>query len=179
MTCERSETARKLQKFIREVPDFPRRGIVFRDITPLLADAEGLALAARAMADPFADRHVERVVGAESRGFIFGALVARELKCGFIPVRKPGKLPGKTLTQTYALEYGADQLQIHADAIRPGQRVLMADDLLATGGTMQASCRLVEQLGGRIIGISFLIELAFLKGRQKLAGYDVRCVLCY
>lgn len=180
MTCHHhTETVVKLRTLIRTIPDFPRRGILFRDITPLLADAEGLALAVRVMAGPFAEKRVDLVAGAESRGFIFGALVARELTCGFVPLRKAGKLPGKRVSQPYALEYGADRLEMHADAVRRGQRVLMVDDLLATGGTMQASCRLVEQLGGQVVGISFLIELAFLNGRQKLAGYPVHSVISY
>ena len=169
----------KLLRLIRDVPDFPKPGIVFRDITPLLADPEGLAWAGAQMADPWRGQKVERVVGAESRGFIFGVLVARELNCGFIPVRKPGKLPCATITQQYELEYGADQLQIHADAVRTGQNVLMVDDLLATGGTMQASCRMVEQLGGSIVGISFLIELTFLKGRDKLKDYQIHSLISY
>ncbi|KPK76149.1 MAG: adenine phosphoribosyltransferase [Phycisphaerae bacterium SM23_30] len=169
----------KLRRLIRNVPDFPKPGIVFRDITPLLAHAEGLALAARKMADPFRRQMVDLVVGAESRGFIFGALAARELHCGFVPVRKPGKLPAQTVTEKYQLEYGADQLQMHADALKPGQKVLLVDDLLATGGTMQACCRLVEKLGGHIVGISFLIELAFLHGRDKLIEYPVRALISY
>ncbi len=169
----------KLQRLIRNVPDFPKPGIVFRDITPLLADAAGLAQAGRELAQPFRRQKVELVVGAESRGFIFGVLTARELNCGFIPIRKPGKLPCKTISQSYDLEYGADQLQIHADALQPGQRVLMVDDLLATGGTMQASCQMIEQLGAHIIGISFLIELKFLHGRDKLKQYPIHCLISY
>ena len=168
-----------LRRLIRNVPDFPKPGIVFRDITPLLAHAEGLTQAARKMADPFRRQMVDLIVGAESRGFIFGALVARELHCGFIPVRKPGKLPAQTITEKYQLEYGADQLQIHADAVKPGQNILMVDDLLATGGTMQACCRMVEKLDGHIVGISFLIELAFLNGRQKLIDYEIHSLISY
>ena len=169
----------KLQRLIRNVPDFPKPGIVFRDITPLLADAAGLAQAGRELAQSFRRQNVELVVGAESRGFIFGVLVARELNCGFIPVRKPGKLPCKTISQPYDLEYGADQLQIHTDALQPGQRVLMVDDLLATGGTMQASCQMIEQLGGQIIGISFLIELKFLHGRDKINQFPIHSLISY
>jgi len=141
-----------LRGLIRNVKDFPKPPIVFRDITPLLRDAEGLAQAGAAMAEAFRDKEIDVVVGAESRGFIFGILVARELNCGFVPVRKPGKLPYKTISQQYELEYGVDTLEMHADAVSPGQRVLLVDDLLATGGTMQACCQMVEQLGGKIIG---------------------------
>jgi len=169
----------KLKNTIRTVPDFPQPGINFFDITTLLADAEGFALACQAMADPYREQHIDLVVGAESRGFIFGAAVARELDVGFIPVRKPGKLPAQTIVEEYELEYGTDKLEMHADAIQKGQRILMVDDLLATGGTMQAACRMVETLGGVIVGISFLIELTFLPGRAKLAKYDLHCLLAY
>lgn len=172
-------TAEKLLQLIGSVRDFPKRGIVFRDITPLLADAEGLALAVKAMADPFRDKQVDLVVGAESRGFIFGTAVALELGCGFAPVRKPGKLPAATICEEYELEYGSDKVEMHADAVQPGQRVLMVDDLLATGGTMKACCRLVEKLGGEIVGMSFLIELAFLPGRAQLPGYDMHTIISY
>ncbi len=169
----------KLKKLIRNIPDFPKPGIVFRDITPLLADAEGLALACSALAEPFRDQKVELVVGAESRGFIFGTVVARELNCGFIPVRKSGKLPAQTIAEEYELEYGTDTLEIHADTIKPGQRVLMVDDLLATGGTMKACCQMVQRLGGQIAGIAFLIELAFLNGREPLNDYDIHSLIIY
>ena len=169
----------ELKKLIRNVPDFPQPGIIFRDITPLLADAQALSLATRRMAEPFRRLKVDRVLGAESRGFIFGALVARELNCGFAPIRKPGKLPGKTISAQYQLEYGADKLQIHTDAFQTGQKILMVDDLLATGGTMAASCQMVEKLGGNIVGISFLIELIFLKGRQKLGNYTIHSLISY
>ncbi|MBN1437492.1 MAG: adenine phosphoribosyltransferase [Sedimentisphaerales bacterium] len=173
------EIEQKLLKLIRHVHDFPKKGIVFRDITTLLSDAEGLALSAEAMADPFREKNIDVVVGAESRGFVFGVLLARELGCGFVPVRKPGKLPAKTISQEYTLEYGTDKLEMHADAIKEGHTVLMVDDLLATGGTMKACCDMVERLGGNIVGISFLIELAFLKGRDQLAKYDIHSVLTY
>jgi adenine phosphoribosyltransferase len=169
----------KLRRLIRMVPDFPKPGIVFRDITPLLADAEGLGQAGAEMADPWREKNVDLVVGAESRGFIFGSLVARELNCGFVPVRKPGKLPHKTIARQYELEYGADQLQIHADAVQAGQRILMVDDLLATGGTMEASCQMIEQLGGDIVGIGFLIELTFLNGRDKIKEYKINSLISY
>ena len=170
---------KKLRQLIRSVPDFPKPGIVFRDITPLLADAQGLALAVNALADPFRDKRIDLVVGAESRGFIFGAAVACELNCGFVPVRKPGKLPAQAIAQEYQLEYGTDKLEIHADAVKPNQRILMIDDLLATGGTMKACCQMVQQLGGRIIGIAFLIELAFLNGRDALSDYKTYSVISY
>jgi len=172
-------TVEALRGLIRPVPDFPKPGIVFRDITPLLAHPQGLALACQAMADPFRRSDIERVVGAESRGFIFASAVARELNAGFVPVRKPGKLPAATLAQEYQLEYGTDKLEIHRDAVRPGQRVLLVDDLLATGGTMKAACQLVERLGGEIAGISLLIELAFLQGRKALERYDVHALIRY
>ena len=173
------ERQKQLESLIRSIPDFPKKGIVFRDITPLLADSRGLAQAVQAMARPFRDKNIDLVVGAESRGFIFGAAVALELNCGFVPVRKPGKLPAQTIAQEYELEYGADKLEIHADAVKKGQRILLVDDLLATGGTMQACCRMIEQLQGEVIGISFLVELAFLGGRAKLRGYDIHSIISY
>lgn len=168
-----------LKEHIRNVPDFPRKGIVFRDITPLLADGKALAHACATLAEPFRNERVELVVGAESRGFIFGVGVARELDCGFVPVRKPGKLPSKVIAAQYELEYGSDTLEMHTDAIRANQRVLLVDDLLATGGTMQACCRMVRQLDGLIVGIAFLIELAFLGGRSKLGDYHIHSVISY
>lgn len=169
----------RLEPLIREIPDFPKPGIIFKDITPLLADSAGLALAVELMANPFRKARVDLVVGAESRGFIFGTAIAQSLSCGFVPVRKPGKLPAQKRSRTYDLEYGTDTLEIHADAIRPGQRVLMVDDLLATGGTMRACCDLVTDLGADIAGISVLIELAFLNGRDLMAPHEVRAVLRY
>lgn len=169
----------RLRSLVRDIPDFPKPGIVFKDITPLLADPAALSLAVEYLSQPFRHLHVQGVVGAESRGFIFGTAVARNLSAGFIPIRKPGKLPATTVSQRYELEYGADVLEIHHDAIRPGQRILMVDDLLATGGTMCACCRLVESLGGQIVGIAFLIELAFLHGRKRLMKYAIHSVLTY
>jgi adenine phosphoribosyltransferase len=169
----------RLEPLIREIPDFPKPGIVFKDITPLLADAAGLALAVELMANPFRKAHIDLVVGAESRGFIFGIAVAQALNAGFIPVRKPGKLPHTRCTKTYELEYGSDTLEMHADALDGKHRVLMVDDLLATGGTMKACCDLVQELGGQIIGISVLIELAFLNGRDRVKPHDVASVLKY
>ena len=168
-----------LNQLIRSVPDFPKPGIVFRDITPLLADAAGLEEAVDRLAQPYRDRKIDCVAAIESRGFIFGAAVARQLKAGFIPIRKPGKLPASTAQATYELEYGTDTIEIHKDAIQPGQRVLLLDDLLATGGTMAAACWLVNELGGEIVGIAFLIELAFLHGRDKLDGYEVLSLITY
>ena len=169
----------ELAGLIRDVPDFPKPGILFRDITPLLQDPAGLSLAVEFLTQPYRARHVDLVVGAESRGFIFGTAVARNLSAGFVPIRKPGKLPTTKKSATYDLEYGTDTLDIHVDAVRPGQRVLMVDDLLATGGTMRACCDLVEELGGEIVGIAFLIELADLAGRDKLDKWDIHSVLSY
>lgn len=169
----------RLEPLIREVPDFPKPGIVFKDITPLLADAAGLALAVELMANPFRKSHIDLVVGAESRGFIFGTAIAQSLNAGFVPVRKPGKLPHHKKARTYELEYGNDTLEMHADALRGEHRVLMVDDLLATGGTMKACCDLVEDLGGQIVSISVLIELCFLNGRQRVAPHEVSAVLRY
>jgi adenine phosphoribosyltransferase len=169
----------RLAGLIRDIPDFPRPGIVFKDITPLLADPSGLALAVELMANPFRCRGVDMVVGAESRGFIFGTAVAQALSCGFVPVRKPGKLPAERRSRSYALEYGTDTLEIHVDAIRPGHRVLMVDDLLATGGTMSACCDLVSGLGAQIVAISVLIELEILNGRARVAPHQVVAVLKY
>lgn len=171
--------ALELCHFIRDIVDFPKPGILFRDITPLLRDPAGLSLAVEFLTQPFRSKHVDIVVGAESRGFIFGTAVARNLSAGFVPIRKPGKLPGTKHGITYALEYGEDRLEIHADAIVPGQRVLLIDDLLATGGTMRASCELVEKLGGEIAGVAVLIELSGLGGRRKLDKWPVHCVLSY
>ncbi|MFH0982259.1 MAG: adenine phosphoribosyltransferase [Planctomycetota bacterium] len=166
-----------LWDLIRDVPDFPKPGILFKDITPLLADPAGLSLAVEYLTQPFRSMSIDVVVGAESRGFIFGTAVARNLSAGFVPIRKPGRLPCKTRSEEYALEYGVDRLEIHEDAIRPGMQVLMIDDLLATGGTMAACCRLVESLGGKIAGVAFLIELCFLHGRKALAKYPIHSVL--
>ena len=168
-----------LRRLIRDIPDFPKPGILFRDITPLLADPSGLALSVELLANPFRGKNIDLVVGAESRGFIFGTAVACCLSAGFVIVRKSGKLPSKRIATTYDLEYGKDTLEMHSDAIVKGQRVLVVDDLLATGGTMKACCDLVKQLGGHIAGVAVLIELADLRGRDKLASYDVHAVLRY
>lgn len=169
----------KLRDLIRTVPDFPKPGIDFKDITPLLQHAAGLSLAVEYLTQPFRHADVDVVVGAESRGFIFGTAVARNLSAGFVPIRKPGRLPRVTRAAEYDLEYGTDRLEIHEDAIKPGDRVLMVDDLLATGGTMAACISLVESLGGQIVGNAFLIELAFLAGRKRLAQYPIHSILKY
>jgi adenine phosphoribosyltransferase len=170
----------QLRALIRDVPDFPKPGIVFKDFTPLLADPKGLALAVELMANPYRGAGIEVVVGAESRGFIFGTAIAQALSAGFVPIRKPGKLPRPVFGVDYALEYGRDRLEIHADGIRRGERALLVDDLLATGGTLVACVDLLRQCGAQIAGISVLIELEFLKGRDRLAGLgEVRSVLKY
>jgi adenine phosphoribosyltransferase len=168
-----------LKNFIRDVPNFPAEGIIFKDITPLLQDAEGLSRTISLMAEPWRKTKVDVVCAIEARGFIFGCALACELGAGFVPIRKPGKLPYKTASKTYSLEYGTDTIEIHTDAVRRGTKVLMVDDLLATGGTMAAACGLVEELGGEILGVSFVIELEFLKGREKLTDYDVRSLVVY
>jgi adenine phosphoribosyltransferase len=169
----------QLKTKIRHVPDFPKAGILFYDITTLLQDPEGFRLAVDALVLPFRDQGVELVVGIESRGFIFGAAVADRIGAGFSPVRKPGKLPSSTVRATYDLEYGSDSLEMHADAVRSGQRVLIVDDLLATGGTARATTDLVKRLGGTVHGLAFLIELVALNGRAKLADERVHTVLKY
>jgi adenine phosphoribosyltransferase len=169
----------ELARLIRDIPNFPKSGILFRDITPLLQSPAGLSLAVEFLTQPYRSDKIDIVVGAESRGFIFGTAVARNLSAGFVPIRKPGKLPAEKKSLTYELEYGQDTMEIHADAIQPGQRVLMVDDLLATGGTMRACCELVEQLGAEVYSIAFLIELCNLKGRDQLTKYDIHTVLSY
>jgi adenine phosphoribosyltransferase len=168
-----------LKKLIRDIPDFPKPGILFRDITPLLADASGLALSIELLANPFRGKQIDLVVGAESRGFIFGTAVACCLSAGFGLVRKPGKLPFKKVSMSYDLEYGTDTLEMHSDAIVKGQRVLIVDDVLATGGTMKACCELVKQLHGEIVGVAVLTELVALKGRAKIAPLEVHSVIQY
>ena len=175
MTTERIT----LVRYIRDIPDFPRPGILFRDITPLLADPQAFPAAIDAMCEPFDEAGVEYVAAVEARGFIFGAAAAARLRAGFVPIRKKGKLPCQTESTTYELEYGMDTLEMHRDALRPGARVLMVDDLLATGGTMRAACQLVEKVGGQVVGVTCLIELTALHGRERLAGYDVHAVIRY
>ena len=169
----------KLRELIRDIPDFPKPGIVFKDITPLLADPAALSLSVEYLTQPFRHLPIDLVAGAESRGFIFGTAVARNLSAGFVPIRKPGRLPADTSSEEYALEYGADRVEMHRDAIQPGDRVLIVDDLLATGGTMAACCRLVSSLGGEIVGVAVLIELAYLNGRSQLQDYPVHTILTY
>ncbi len=168
-----------LRAKIRDIKDFPTEGILFKDITTLLKDGPAWAAVIDHLAAKYHTQLVDVVVGVESRGFIFGGALAHQLKAGFVPVRKRGKLPAKTIEEEYALEYGRDVLAIHEDAIRPGQKVLVVDDLLATGGTMAATLRLVERLGGKVVGAAFLIELAFLKGRDRLPGYDLESLIVY
>jgi adenine phosphoribosyltransferase len=168
-----------LKAKIRHVPDFPKPGILFYDVTTLLRDAEGFKLAIDALAAPFENADVDLIVGIESRGFILGAAVADRLRAGFVPVRKVGKLPSATVRKTYDLEYGTDSLEMHRDAIDPGQRVLIVDDLLATGGTARATVDLVKEIGGSIVGVALLIELVALKGRARLEGENVHVVLDY
>src|SRR5687767_10171840 len=169
----------RLKQLIRDIPDFPKPGILFRDITPLLADPSGLALSVELLANPFRGKKIDIVVGAESRGFIFGTAVACCLSAGFVLVRKPGKLPHTKVSMSYDLEYGKDTLEMHADSIVRGQRVLVVDDVLATGGTMKACCDLVKQLGGELYGVAVLTELVGLRGRSKLGGIDVHSVIRY
>ena len=161
-----------LADHLRDVPDFPQPGIVFKDLTPLLADVDAFRFTVDAIADHAGGLPVDKVVGIEARGFIFAAAVAYRLGAGFVPVRKPGKLPSTTVTETYALEYGSDSLDIHRDAIAQGESVLVVDDVLATGGTAAATCRLVERVGGRVGGLAFVVELGFLDGRAKLPNHD-------
>jgi len=161
------------------VPDFPKKGILFKDITPVLSDIDTLRASVKEMAAPFMDLEIDVVVGIESRGFIFGAPIADVLNCSFVPVRKPGKLPWKTESVSYELEYGTDALEIHEDAITEGQNVLIVDDLLATGGTAEATCKLVSKLGGNIKGLSLLIELEGLNGRKRLNQYNVHSLVQY
>jgi adenine phosphoribosyltransferase len=168
-----------LKTLIRHVPDFPKPGILFYDITTLLRDAKGLATLIDALADHYAGQHIDQVIGIEARGFIFAPAIAMKLGAGFVPIRKPKKLPGARVGVTYDLEYGSDTVEIHEGAIAPGNKVLLVDDLLATGGTMAAAVQLVQQLGGEVAGIAFAIELDFLNGRDKLPGLDVFSLLHY
>jgi adenine phosphoribosyltransferase len=168
-----------LKSYIREVPDYPKPGILFYDITTLLKDPEGLKRVLDAFHERYKGAKIDKVVGMESRGFIFAPTLAYQLGAGFVPVRKPGKLPAETLSESYELEYGTDSLEVHRDAIAEGERVLIVDDLIATGGTAQATARLVEACGGKIVGMGFVIELTFLDGRGKLDGYEVSSLLAY
>lgn len=168
-----------LKQFIREVKDFPKKGVSYKDITPLLQDPEAMKYATNLLAAGLESRRIDKVVGIESRGFFFATLLANRLNAGFIPVRKPGKLPYKTHNETYELEYGTDTLEIHEDAIKKGEKVLLHDDVLATGGTALATCKLIEKCGGEIVQCNFLVELGFLHGRDKLGRYDIKTLLDY
>jgi adenine phosphoribosyltransferase len=168
-----------LKSFIREVPDYPKPGILFYDITTLLQDPHALRMTVDRFVWMFSGKRVDKVVGMESRGFIFGPIVAYSLNAGFVPVRKPGKLPSESVSESYDLEYGSDALEMHRDAVQEGENVLIVDDLIATGGTALATTRLVEKLGGTVVGLAFLIELTFLEGRKQLEGYWVESLMSY
>lgn len=171
--------AADLKKYIRSIRDFPIKGIMFRDITTLLKEPVAIKETLKQLLENIGNEKIDKVVGIESRGFIFGAMLANELNAGFVPVRKPGKLPAEKESQTYQLEYGLDKIEIHRDAIRTGDNVLIHDDLLATGGTAEATCKLVEKLGGKVVQLSFVIELTFLNGREKLRNYKVNSLITY
>lgn len=168
-----------IQSYIRDIPDFPKKGILFKDITPLLGDKKAMDFAAEGLFALINQKPIDKVVGTEARGFFFGMLLAQKLGAGFVPVRKPGKLPYHTFGASYELEYGTDRLEMHQDAIQKGERVLIHDDVLATGGTAKAVCELVEQAGGLVVQCNFLIELSFLNGREKLIGYEAKSLLEY
>ena len=169
----------ELKQYIREVPDFPKPGVLYYDITTLLQDPKALRMTIDQFVWLFSTRHVDKVVGIESRGFMFGSIVAYNLNAGFVPVRKPGKLPAHTIGEDYELEYGLDKLEMHRDAIEPGERVLIVDDLIAIGGTAAAAARLVESVGGQVAGLGFVVELTFLGGRERLEGYPVESLIKY
>lgn len=170
---------KKLEEYVRSIPDFPEKGIIFRDVTSILQDADGLQLAINSMQRLIEDIDFDVIIGTESRGFIFGVPLAYNLHKPFIPVRKKGKLPCETIYQSYNLEYGSATIEMHKDAVKPGQKVVIIDDLIATGGTVAASVKMIESLGGEVVKIVFLMELAGLKGRASLKGYDIESVLCY
>lgn len=169
----------RLEQYIRNIADYPKKGILFRDITPLLADAKAFSAAVEALCDDFTQSGIDYIAAVEARGFIFGATCAEKLGAGFIPIRKKGKLPFETESITYDLEYGTDTLEVHKDALKAGARVLMIDDLLATGGTMAAGCKLIEKIGGQIVSIACLVELRGLHGRDKLTGYEIKSIISY
>lgn len=170
---------KKIEEYVRSIPDFPEKGIIFRDVTSVLQDAEGMALAIDSMQACLKDADVDVIVGTESRGFIFGVPIAYNLHKPFVPVRKKGKLPCETVEMAYDLEYGSAVIEMHKDSIKPGQKVAIIDDLIATGGTVEAAIKLVEQLGGEVVKVVFLMELAGLKGRERLKGYNVESIICY
>lgn len=169
----------QLKAKIRDIPDFPVQGIIFKDITPLVQDPASLRLAISALIAPYKNTNITAIAGMEARGFIFGSLVAWELNVGFIPLRKPGKLPYDVQSVDYKLEYGKASLEVHIDAINPGDKILLVDDLLATGGTAKASCQLVEKLGGEVVACAFVVELAMLNGRDQLSGYSIHSLIEY
>lgn len=170
---------KKLEEYVRSIPDFPEPGIIFRDVTSILQDADGLQLAIDSIQDLLKDTEVDLIAGTESRGFIFGMPVAYNLHKPFVPVRKKGKLPCETISQEYDLEYGSAEIEMHKDAVKPGQKVVVIDDLIATGGTVEAAVKMIEKLGGEVVKIIFLMELAGLNGRERLKDYDVESVICY
>ena len=169
----------ELEKIIRDVPDFPKEGIIFKDITTLLKDPEAFKYIIDEMVKKYRDQGIGKIIGIESRGFIFGGAVAYLLGCGFVPARKPGKLPAEKISESYTLEYGTNTLELHTDAVEKGEKIVIVDDLLATGGTAEAVVKLVERLGGEVVGVEFLIELEFLNGIEKLKGYPVTSYLKY
>ncbi len=168
-----------LKKYIRDIPDWPKKGVLFRDLTPLFKDPAAFRYALEKLCEPYKGRAIDKICGIEARGFIIAPTIAHMLEVGFVPVRKPNKLPWQTESVTYDLEYGTDTLEIHTDAIQPGERVLLIDDLLATGGTAAGVVKLIERLGGKVVGIGFLVELSFLNGRSKLVGYDILSLVNY
>ncbi|MDO4298687.1 MAG: adenine phosphoribosyltransferase [Lachnospiraceae bacterium] len=170
---------KKIEEYVRSIPDFPEPGIIFRDVTSILQDADGLQLSIDLIGEKLKGLDFDVIAGTESRGFIFGVPVAYNLHKAFVPVRKKGKLPCETISREYALEYGTAAIEMHKDAIKPGQKVVVIDDLIATGGTIEAAIKMIEELGGEVVKVVFLMELAGLKGREKLAGYDVESIICY
>lgn len=168
-----------LKKYIRDVPDFPKKGILFKDITTLISEPEPFKYVVDTIVDKYKNKDIDKLVSVEARGYIFGGVLAYNLNCGFIPVRKPGKLPSETIAMDYTLEYGTNTIEIHKDALKPGEKVLIFDDLLATGGTVQATCQLIEQQGAKIVACVFLIDLTFLKGSEKLKNYEVFSLIEY
>lgn len=174
-----STRVKKMEEYVRSIPDFPEEGIIFRDVTSVLQDAQGLHLAIRSMMDLLDGVEFDVVAGAESRGFIFGTPIAYQMGKAFVPIRKKGKLPCETIEETYDLEYGSATIEMHKDSIKPGQKVVLVDDLIATGGTVEAAIKMIEKLGGEVVKVIFLMELAGLKGRERLSGYDIASVITY
>lgn len=170
---------KKIEEYVRSIPDFPEEGIIFRDVTSVLQDAEGLHLAIKSMMDLLDGVEFDVIAGTESRGFIFGTPIAYQMGKAFVPIRKKGKLPCETIEETYDLEYGSATIEMHKDSIEPGQKVVLVDDLIATGGTVEAAIKMIEKLGGEVVKVIFLMELAGLKGRERLSGYDIASVITY